>query len=413
MPARRPRLFVSHSSRSEPARERLRALIKALKKGDDHVEVLYDKAVIREGLPWRDEIDGMLAECDAAIVLITADALASPWVLKEGTILRWRYDQEFDRARRRPGFELVPVLWSGADGAALRKHPLWRPLDLPAVQYAQEDDPAALAGRIQRLLAPLAERLRPSPLDLIAADLVDLLSAASPMRLAQAAAALGEEVPGGRLDRERLAYAIARWTLRQPPPALNALVDALARLGEGLPAENARRMIDAVAHFWVASEAAAWLLQADPQAPSCRDLALACAYPADTVRQYVERAHRPWKPPTLVALNAITGGDQVDDIAAELRREMHRRFNFDPATIDEKLADAQRRFFVALPLPDDPAVVRALQARYPRVTFIFTVARGHPVAAMPAGVEWVEPDLDPELEEGVQRDLFDARLAYG
>ena len=46
-------------------------------QGKGGVDVLFDKEQITEGARWREVIHAMLAECDAAIILVTPDALQS------------------------------------------------------------------------------------------------------------------------------------------------------------------------------------------------------------------------------------------------------------------------------------------------------------------------------------------------
>jgi hypothetical protein len=88
--------------------ERLRCLVEALQAQPDPLEVLVDEQHIASGSRWRDEIEGMLVDCDAAEILITADALESAWVLTEATLLRARFDREYNHEARQPGFPLFP-----------------------------------------------------------------------------------------------------------------------------------------------------------------------------------------------------------------------------------------------------------------------------------------------------------------
>src|SRR3954447_5277223 len=132
MPSRSLRVFVSHSSRSEDDRRWLTELVRGMRTGDDAVEVLYDREEIAPGQRWREVINQMLAECHAAVVLLTDAAMGSDWVLKEATIVRWRYDMEYDRGAGRPRFILLPVVRSGVDRAALAVNRLWAPIDLSA-----------------------------------------------------------------------------------------------------------------------------------------------------------------------------------------------------------------------------------------------------------------------------------------
>jgi hypothetical protein len=287
MEGRRLRVFVSHSSHATNALARLEVLVKGLRAGRNGVEVLFDKEQITEGTRWREVIHAMLAECDAAIILVTPDALKSPWVLKESTILRWRFDRD-------PEFPLLPVVSAKVSRAELEKNRLWDPIDLPAIQYLAGDGPSAIAASVKKRLAPQAARLRPAPLDLLADEITGLLAKASPMHLRSALESLNERIPFEVSDQHgRLAYAIARWILRQSPPALERMATTLALLGKTFPADDACQILDLVAPMWVELDAASWFIRADWRHPGLRDVAIACKRPAQTLRHYIDRAHLP------------------------------------------------------------------------------------------------------------------------
>jgi hypothetical protein len=409
-------VFVSHSSHAPDALDRLEVLVKGLRGGKNGFEVLFDKEQITEGARWREAINAMLAECDAAVILVTPDALQSPWVLKEATILRWRYDRD-------PKFPLFPVVSANVDRAELKKNRLWDPVDLPAIQFVASDDPAGTAASVRKRLAPLATQLRPAPLDLLVDEIASLLAKASPSHLLSAFESLNERIPFGVSDQhQRLAYAIARWILRQSPPALERMATALALLGKTFPADDACQILDLVAPMWVELDAASWFVRADWRHAGFRDIAIACKRPAPTLQQYVDRAHLPWRPPRVWLLNGITGGAHAHDIAQELRNvlrphlEARLRRRLDDSDIDEIVGQAEARFYVALPLPDDRQVVTTLQDQYPHVTFVFFVQPemclpyGTPPVA--AGVGWVDPSLDPRLEEDVFRDHDNALAIF-
>jgi hypothetical protein len=412
MDSRRLRVFVSHSSHAPDALDQLEVLVKGLRAGRGGVEVLFDKERITEGARWREVIHAMLAECDAAIILVTPDALHSPWVLKEATILRWRYDRD-------PKFPLFPVTPANVDMTELKKNRLWDPIDLPAIQFVASDSAAEIAASIKNRLAPLATQVRPAPLDLLADEITGLLAKASPLHLLSALDSLNERIPFGVSDQHRcLAYAIARWILRQSPPALERMATTLALLGKTFPADDACKILDLVAPMWVELDAASWFVRADWRHPGFRDVAIACKRPSQTLQQYVDRAHMPSLPPPFLLLNGVTGGAHSDDVARELRDALRPRLRrqMDDSGIDEFLGQTKARFYVALPLPDDRQVVATLQSRYPHVTFVFFVrpevcfSDGTPPIA--AGVAWVAPSLDPHLEEDVFRDYDDALAVF-
>jgi hypothetical protein len=92
--------------------------------------VWFDRKRLDPGDPWELDIVSALHRCNAAVVLLTPDALESPWVLREATILA-------DRRSRWPGLVLVPVLLAGSDFAALNANSWWRDLQFTRWQPVQ------------------------------------------------------------------------------------------------------------------------------------------------------------------------------------------------------------------------------------------------------------------------------------
>jgi hypothetical protein len=403
--ARRVRLFVSHSSPPGAGTDRLAAFVATLTSGEDAVDVLYDREYITVGDRWRERINAMLAECDAAAVLLTPEALTSPWVLKEATILAWRAEQN---AR----FPLLPIAWTGVTRKDVRNSNLWSPLDLPGIQMLSVDDPAAAARQVKAVLAPhRTTRLR-APLDVLAADLSVLLAKASTEQCTW----LWDQLSGDRpeeIDEEKsaLARAIARWMLCQPPPALERIARALMHLGEVFPLDDAYQIIDLIAPLWVEMDAAAWFASTRVDQ---RDLAIRCRQPGQVLTHYMRMAYLPARSPRVFLLNGITAGPHADDVAVELRKvlgpllERSAGRKLHDAEIDAKLNTVKERPYVALPLPADQSVIEELRRRFSRVTFVYFAA--YEDAGNAPGMQWVVPQLDPDLEEAVCQDLEDARF---
>jgi hypothetical protein len=191
---RQLRVFVSHSSRSEDDRRWLTALIGGMRTGDDAVVVLCDREEIAPGQRWREVIDHMLAECHAAVVLVTDEAMSSDWVLKEATIVRWRYDIEYDRGNRRPRFVLLPLVRPGLDQDELKRNRLWAPIGIDELQFLSSDDPAQAAAEVKRLLRPAARALHPSPLDLLSEEIASCIRDCGEARAREAIDRLGEPI---------------------------------------------------------------------------------------------------------------------------------------------------------------------------------------------------------------------------
>ena len=92
------RLFISHSSRDEPAKKRLRDLAEAIRNAaPGQIEVLVDYEQIEVANDWRERIAFMLHMCDGAAILLDHAAIESPWVLAEATFasLRHAFHEKF------------------------------------------------------------------------------------------------------------------------------------------------------------------------------------------------------------------------------------------------------------------------------------------------------------------------------
>jgi hypothetical protein len=132
-----PVVFISHSCKDrllqnwpanepEDKRERLQF---AQRVRDRIAEELgtdrtwFDRGRIEAGDDWEIEIVKALHRCRGAIVLLTPDALESPWVLREATVLA-------DRKARWPKLALLVVLLAGSRSSDLTKQPWWKSIGL-------------------------------------------------------------------------------------------------------------------------------------------------------------------------------------------------------------------------------------------------------------------------------------------
>ncbi len=127
---------------------------------DGSGRVWFDRKRLEPGDEWELDIVGALHDCEAAVLLLTPDALESPWVLREATVLA-------DRRSRWPGLRLVPVLLAGTRHETLAQHPWWAALDITRWQPVQapkgafegadaDNDLAAIVDQVVGKLADLA-----------------------------------------------------------------------------------------------------------------------------------------------------------------------------------------------------------------------------------------------------------------
>lgn len=98
--------------------------------GDGSGRVWFDRRRLKAGDEWELAIVAALHGCEAAVLLLTPEALASPWVLREATVLA-------DRRARWPGLRLVPVLCAGVDYKTLAALPNWAALNVTRWQPVQ------------------------------------------------------------------------------------------------------------------------------------------------------------------------------------------------------------------------------------------------------------------------------------
>jgi hypothetical protein len=128
--------------------------------------VWFDRRRLEPGDEWELDIVEALHTCEAAVLLLTPDALESPWVLREATVLG-------DRRSRWPGLRLVPVLFAGTTYETLGKNPWWAALDITRWQPVQAphgdfegdnatDDLETIVDAVVEKLAALSEPRDPS-----------------------------------------------------------------------------------------------------------------------------------------------------------------------------------------------------------------------------------------------------------
>src|SRR5580765_3494129 len=180
------RVFVSHSSIDI---DLTRTVCEQLAAPDDAVgcrcQPLVDYTELKPGIEWSLRIHEMMAECQAAVVLLTAPAVASPWVLKEATILTWRRSLD-------PSFSLFVARDPAAVTDARLDAERFGPLMLPMIQQVRGTDAAIVSREVRRGLKTLA--LPDAPFDSVlrpVRDLVGQVARGAAASMATVAAKLG------------------------------------------------------------------------------------------------------------------------------------------------------------------------------------------------------------------------------
>ena len=458
------RLFISHGlDKKSPAEMQfltdiVDGLQAAAPAGAPDIEVLVDRDRLQAGDSWRDVLHEWLAECDAGLLLLSQRALASPWVLKESTVLAYRKAIDTD-------FPLYPVLLEGLKSDALASQG-FSPLclrDLQAIRTPAGgaasptalDTPTARAI-VQTVRARLAERqaaagdLPDAPLVAMRNTLRDHLQRADNLKGLEK---LCQDLTGRRLAwrpsknaKERPAQLVAALLangLPLPPPdaALGSELETrpLSHLiGQllthcGLRKSDAADVLALLQPLWTHAGNAAMLadvaarnrLPASGSAapPPATSMAMQCTMPDFTLDQHVRRVLLPLAPTQVMhMLPAGTSDNRLDELKHAVRSIFRATLRLPPnvsdSWIDAKLAKPDGKlsysrmvfFVVPEPLPD-AALLAELQASFPRLTFI--LQSGDPLpAALPPGVVPLVP-VSPDHEFEMMRDLDVAENLLG
>lgn len=112
-------IFISHSSKGSEWDEQFRDQLN-VELMNRHYRTYYDVYHVRPGDLWRPTVYRALTECDAAVLLLSRDALRSAWVHTESVILACRRDLHAHFNRE---FRLLPVLLDGVIEADLELSP--------------------------------------------------------------------------------------------------------------------------------------------------------------------------------------------------------------------------------------------------------------------------------------------------
>src|SRR5258705_202707 len=107
-------VFISHSSKDKALTEELSEKLRSAVGSQPGYVVLVNYTELQPGKPWPKQIHELMAQCHAAVILLTPDAVASPWVLTEATILTWRLSLD-------SSFRVMPVRFPGVTDEMLTR----------------------------------------------------------------------------------------------------------------------------------------------------------------------------------------------------------------------------------------------------------------------------------------------------
>ncbi|MFF4209701.1 toll/interleukin-1 receptor domain-containing protein [Streptomyces sp. NPDC001796] len=268
---RKPRVFISHSSRRRTAeelregdtpnrhhyrKEFLGFLLDRLESaiGDAGFEVWVDRSQIAAGEEFEQKLSFALYTCDIGIILIDLDALDSAYVRKESTILMWRHQMD--------GIWTIPVLLSGVNATDLAGSHLGpAPVGLSSLsllsapssklnRQAAEELADLITGELTKG-AKLPERDSPSTRWI--QDFVELTSGVSVERLWRVAEPLGVDRAEWQRAREPHAMVAAAMLGADLHSVYKALVQLMSLVDE----EKARaKTVQRALPLWVDLDAA-------------------------------------------------------------------------------------------------------------------------------------------------------------
>ncbi|MEV4516705.1 toll/interleukin-1 receptor domain-containing protein [Dactylosporangium sp. NPDC049525] len=336
----RPSVFISHSSRDDAYATELRTrLVAAL--DERGLDAWLDERRLGAGDRWRAEIYRHLVNCVGAVLLLTPEALESPWVRKEATILCFRGSLS-SRLR------LVPVLLG-----TVREHEVQQAF--PALYLEEYQFESAHGRDVEEVVAAVADRFGrddpavPEEMARWTVRVKGMLRAADDdvVRLAASLLLPGEDTD---LDdgRETLAHALLHGSTEGAYAALATL------RGQGV---DLRQLVEDVVPGYVRAEVAGpvWAaMHADP-----RQAVVVNASMPETATVLVRRAS--YCSPHLITIYAGAVGTEqtVESVVADARRALAQRLGM-PQPPGQAFLAAQR-LLVAVVVSADGVARRTVE----------------------------------------------------
>lgn len=379
-----PLIFVSHSSKDN---ELTRQFCQALRAGGagetgydpvvdyeklQDYDVLVDVDELQAGKPWPKQLHEWMARCHAAVLLLTPNAVKSPWVLKEATILAWRLSLD-------KNFRFFTVRFDDVSDSDLTAGG-FDPLMLDEIQKLLVGDAADIAAQVRKAI-PSTD---PTPFDSLCGALEDLAQDVKPNTLKKMAEKMRVGARQWRPDvdeKQQYVQAIAVELLSEDLGGYEGVDDLVDDLIATTSTEIVEKILYIVAPHWVDAEAAGRL----PSVATCqprRAIAMNGAGVSDfTAEMYVRRAHPLSRLQRVLPIPGGNSGDIVDHVTRELYWHAHRderSLGSSGALSAEQKADVIKhfdkgkpRYFVVLSSPHPSgADLKELMTRFPKLTFI-------------------------------------------
>lgn len=426
------KLFISHSSRLDDVAHRytdqdanwrlLGEVVDGLKaRYGDAIRILVDRDGLIPGDDWNRELNLWLAECQAAVILVSRRALErSDWVAKEAAILGWRKSLD-------PSFTLIPVTIEGESKASDMAQGFFGALDMGRLQavHSERNADAIVAAVARRFThdQTLEQSRRETPLDLLRDAVAHTLTnSQSPNILDAALEALDAHHP---LDDEpsqpglphpqqcghRLARRLLRASVDDVWTCFETLRKLLCHAAPPLPVQTARWLFGLVRALWVNPGSAACLRAPRAGRPA---LVLCGAYvtaagpcqgsSAYTFERYLERAWSHGDSGPLVV--SLTRPDMRADEVWRMILAKVQPGRCDPRSPGAIKAAARSEVVLFMPasedlggLPDAERLDELFELAPNLGGLVLLFASCEPADGLPEGMLPVVPLLDPDLEE--------------
>jgi hypothetical protein len=389
MPAKPPlRVFVSHSAEENTAV--LHAIASAFQARPDDFTLLMDTEELKPGDAWRARINLWLGACDAAVLVLSEQALTKPWVLYEAAILSYR--------NRGDRFRIIPVLLNDPEGKLLKD----RRLDAPHVsetQAVRKSDPTEIANDVIAALADYQAKEK-RPIDAAVSRILTILDGLPVHLRDDASAHLRLNLPWepGEKPLVPLIERLLGASVDEAILALLAVRDFIAN-----DQRKVKVLVDLVAASWVDPKAIEELPEIS-RAVSGRAVALNAAL-AETARMY-QVAACPTNRAHFVSLGDVFGEPHEalpEEVVARVETALRAYMKVPPGKdlrAQLKLVNALIIFAAVPAVGFTDLVVERLQLEFPSVTFFFlTGAHGAPASAVERKLlKLIIPQLDGDEE---------------
>jgi hypothetical protein len=396
------RIFVSHSSKDVAlTTDVCQALASPNPGGAEYkaavgLDVLADYARLQDGAPWPKQLHEWLAKSHAGLILLTKDALASDWVLKEATILTWR--QSLDDS-----FKVFIAYDKTVVTADSLKSYRYGPLSIPTIQRIDSLDAATIVARVRQ---GVGSTPTVTPFEQLVQELATLMTDhVKSYTIRVLAERLRVEPPAWDPQRsgdQQYLEEIARRLLGESLGGFKGVHELIAELARTVQVEPLENILNLVAPYWVDVEAAGRLrtLAARKPPPAA---ALNASVPLHSGKMYVSRAFNMGRDVLVPEIAGGNAGQTAQEIAAQILRWCRARDMADESASDEEvksaLSDSLLPTYVVLPERIDPDVLDQLRREFETVIFVMSTGPRLEPDDRFADVDWLQPALDAAVEK--------------